>query len=506
MTEAADLVLKNGEVHTLADPDETYEAVAVRDGDIVRVDSDYEVAFLNGVETDEIDLDGRVLLPGFVDAHTHMQAVGRSLLHADLSDAESPADAVALLRDADTGDDWVLGYGFDESTWTESRYLTRDDLDQVSTERPVAAFREDMHTAAVNSVALSRLRDEMPAGDVETEDGEPTGVVVEDAVEVVNRATEPDPRETADLLLAAQREAHEKGVTAVHDMVRQSHAPAVYRDLDLAGDLRLRVRINYWSDHLDAVTEAGLRTNHGSEFVEVGGIKTFTDGSFGGRTAKISFEYADGDGRGKWVVPPEELNELVREADDAGFQVTAHAIGDEAIEAVLDAYEDVEDAASARHRIEHSELATDDQIERMSELGVVASMQPNFLKWAHEGGLYDARLGPERRDRTNRFPAYLDAGVPLAFSSDCMPLDPLAGIQEAVNPPTDAQEVSVTEALRAYTSGGAYAGFAENRLGTIEAGKKADFVVLEESPWEADQIADIDVAYTIVDGDVVYEA
>ncbi|MEE6210164.1 amidohydrolase [Salarchaeum sp. III] len=506
MTAAADLVLTNGEVHTLTDPDETYEAVAVRDGEIVRVDSDYEIDFLNGVETREIDLGGRVLLPGFVDAHVHMETVGRHRLRGDLRDATSPADAVDILRDSDTGGEWILGFGFDESTWDDSRYLTRDDLDQVSTERPVVAFREDLHTAALNGVALDRLRADLPESDVQTAGGEPTGVVVEDAAEVVRNAVEPGPAETADLLLAAQRDAHEKGVTSVHDMVRRSHAPRVYRELEAAGDLALRVRLNYWSDHLDAARELGLSTNHGSEFVRTGAIKTFTDGSLGGRTAKLSYEYADGDGSGQWVVPPRELHDLVRDADDAGFQLAVHAIGDEAIEETIDALTETDDPAGARHRIEHLELATDDQIERMADLGLVASMQPNFLKWSREGGLYDSRLGPARRDENNRFPAYLAAGVPLAFSSDSMPIDPLFGVHQTVNPPEETQRLSVTDALRAYTSGAAYAGFDEDRLGTVEVGKEADLVVLEGSPWERPgSIADIDVTYTIVDGEVVYE-
>jgi len=192
MSQPADRVLLNGEIHTLTDPDETYEAVAVRDGEIVRLGRSYDVDFLAGVETDVVDLDGRVLLPGFIDAHTHLTTVGRYLVHADLSGTDSPADAVGLLEeraadledgpavdggtgsegtgsegtgsegtgseDTDTETAWVLGYGYDESTWTEDRYLTREDLDRVSTERPVAAFREDMHVAAVNGVVLDGSR------------------------------------------------------------------------------------------------------------------------------------------------------------------------------------------------------------------------------------------------------------------------------------------------------------------------------------------------------------
>mgnify|MGYP000025779252 CR=1 FL=1 len=513
MTAAPDRIFTNATVRTLDGSGDPAEAVAVRDGEIVRVGDAYEIEFLNGVETDVLDLGGRVLLPGFVDAHTHLQHLGRSLVHADLSGADSPGDCVDLLAERadadDAGDEWILGFGFDESAWDDSRYPTRRDLDRASEDRPVAAFREDMHVAAVNSVALDRYADEMPDADVRTEGGEPTGVVVEAAVDVLYEAIEPDAEETRELLDAAQREAHRKGVTGVHDMVRNSRAPEVYRRMDLDGDLALRVRLNYWSDHLDALVETGLRTNHGSEFLRVGGVKTFTDGSLGGRTAKLSEPYADSDASetGQWVVAPDELRDFVDRADSEGYQLTAHAIGDDAVEEVLSAYETTDDPGAARHRVEHAELVSDGNVERFAETGVVASVQPNFLKWANEGGLYDQRLGGERRRRADRFADLLAAGANLAFGSDCMPLDPLFGVQQAVNAPEECQRLSVTDALRAYTRGAAYAGFDEHRLGTVEVGKKADFVALERSPWEhPEDVENIDVALTVVDGEVVYDA
>ncbi|MWG35119.1 amidohydrolase [Halomarina oriensis] len=532
MTGPADLVLTNAEVHTLDSPAETHEALAVRDGEIVRLGDAYEVDFLVGAATDVLDCEGRVVLPGFVDAHTHLPMVGRRLVHADLSAADSPADATDLLREraAETEDDaavdgtaeWVQGFGYDESTWTDSRYLTRVDLDAVSETRPVVAFREDMHTAGLNSVALDRLAADMPTGDVRHEGGDPTGVVVEEAVDAVWEAVDPGVEETRELVRAARDFAHAHGVTGVHDMVRNSEAPRVYRELDAADELDLRVRINYWTDHLDSLVDLGARTNHGSEFVRVGGVKSFTDGSFGGRTAKLSEPYADapagggaGDGdsdrtdadaTGQWVVTPEALTEYVERADAAGLQFTAHAIGDEAIEAVLDAYAGVSAPAELRHRVEHAELLTDELVSRFAELGVVASVQPNFLKWARPGGLYDTRLGEDRARSTNRYRDLLDAGVRLAFGSDCMPLGPLFGVQQAVTAPADGQRLTVTEALRAYTSGAAYAGFDEDRLGTVRVGKRADLVVLEESPWTVapDSIGDVEVTHTVVDGDVVF--
>jgi len=515
MTASADLVVTNAEVHTLADPDETHEALAVRDGRIVRLGDAYEVDFLAGVDTTVVDCDGGVVLPGFVDAHTHLEMVGRHLVHADLRGVGSAEAAVDRLRErAAETDGPVLGYGYDESTWEGARYLTRGDLDAVATGRPVVAFREDMHTASVNGAALDAYRDAMPDADVHTQGEEPTGVVVEEAVDPLFAAFEPDVDETEKLLDAAQRRANELGVTEVHDMCRGSHKPRVYRELDAAGELSLRVRLNYWTDHLDAVVETGLRSGHGSDRVETGAVKTYTDGSFGGRTAKLTEPYADapdgkeseaGDPTGRWVVAPDELETFVADAAAADLQFTAHAIGDAAVAGVLDVFER-HDAERLRHRVEHAELLDDALVERFAAVGAVASVQPNFLKWAREGGLYESRLG-ERRREVMPFRDLLDAGVPLAFGSDCMPLDPLFGVQQAVTAPEPRQRLTVTEALRAYTHGGAYAAGAEADRGTVAVDKRADLVVLDESPWAVDsgRIADIDATHTLVGGEVVYE-
>jgi predicted amidohydrolase YtcJ len=360
----------------------------------------------------------------------------------------------------------------------------------------------------------------MPDSDVHVDGDDVTGVVVEEALDVVWRAVEPDHDRLLALVHAAQERATELGVTGVHDMVRGSAAPAVYRELDRVGELSLRVRLNYWADHLDALDELGLRTNHGSGMVRTGAVKTYIDGSIGARTAKLWAPYADaaeqsGDtgetptdatsaNRGQWVVAPDELQDIAAQAETGDRQLAAHAIGDEAIAATLDV---LAEATGQRHRVEHAEVLTDDLVERLGEGDVVVSAQPNFLKWARTGGLYDRRLGVERSRSTNRFRDLLDAGAQLAFGSDCMPLGPLFGVEQAVTAPADGQRLSPTEALRAYTWGGAYAGFDEDRLGTAEPGKRADLVVLEASPWavDPDDIGAIDVALTLVDGQVVHD-
>ncbi|WP_435070183.1 amidohydrolase [Haloplanus sp. C73] len=497
MTEAADLLLTNAEVHTLARPDETHEAVAVRDGRVVRVGDAYELDFLAGVDTRTVDCEGGVILPGFIDAHTHLDVLGRRLVEADLSGAESRVDALDALQaraaDVPPGDP-VIGIGYDEHAWDETGYLTREDLDTIDAEGPVVAVREDLHVVSLDSTALDRF-------DVAAEEG----VAVETDATAVLDALAPDADEMATLLRAAQRHAVARGVTGVHDMVRRPAAARAYRDLARDGDLSLRVRLNYWADHLDALREAGLGTNHGSGLVRVGALKTFTDGSLGARTARLSEGYADAPGeRGEWVVDPDAFRSLFEAATDSGFQVAAHAIGDAAVDAVAETF--AAGDPSARHRIEHAELASDAAIDRLADAGAVASVQPNFHRWAGETGLYADRLG-ERRTETNRLRRLADAGVRLAFGSDGMPLNPLYGVHHAVNAPTDAQGLDVTEALRAYTLGGAYAGFDEDRLGTVEPGKCADLVVLDGSPWDRpDDIASIDVALTVVDGRVVYEA
>ncbi|SIS08579.1 amidohydrolase [Natronorubrum thiooxidans] len=521
MTDAADRLLVNAEIHSLSDPDTVFEAAAIRDGELVRLGDSYELEFLAGVETDVIDCDGRVVLPGFIDAHTHMEQLGQHLVHADLSAADSADDCLALLStqaEADPDRKWVLGFGYDDSAWdgTDGEPLTRADLDAVSEERPVVAMRVDLHTASLNSVALEQFADVLPEDDLHTADGEPTGVAVEDAAEAVRRELTADREELRDVLEAATQHAVERGVTGVHDKVRGSSAPQVYRELAAEGELPLRVRIDYWSDHLEHLVDVGLTTNAGTDRVRTGAIKSFSDGSIGSRTAKLQEPYADGDedmdapdsdsGRGQWVVDPDDLRSVVDHADGEGYQLCVHAIGDDAIAETLSALEATDEPDTRRHRIEHVELATDDHIERMAEAGIVASMQPNFHRWADEGGLYDQRLGDERRRRTNRFRRVLEAGVPLAFGSDCMPLDPLLGVHHAVTAPTEAQRLSVTEALRGYTRGAAYAGFDEDRLGTLAVGNRADMVVLEASPWErADRIDEVDVAMTLVDGEVVFD-
>lgn len=504
MTDAADLLVTNATVHTLGD-DGVVEALAIRDGRVVKTGDAQSVGLLDGVDTTVLDCEGQTVLPGFVDAHTHLQSTGRYLLYADLSGADDREAVLGRLESEEAHHDgWAVGIGYDESQWPDGDRLTREDLDSVDTDRPVVAFRVDMHTASLDSTAIELIGDELPAEYVEFEDGRPTGVIYEDALGIV-RSTLGGDELTHELLTTAQAHANAVGVTAVNDYVRSPAVFRAYHELDRDDDLSVRVRLNYWRDHLDSIVAVGLVPNQGSSHLTMGAIKSFSDGSVGGRTAKLTEPYTDGDGTGTWVVEPETLDELVDRVEAEGQQVAIHAIGDAAIEATLSAIERADDPKAARHRIEHLELASDDHLTRLAETGIVASMQPNFHQWGGEDGLYETALG-ERHRSMNCFRDVLDAGIHLAFGSDSMPLDPLFGIHCAVNARYESQQISVDEAIEAYTIGSAYAGFEEDRLGRLDQGYAGDCVVLDRSPWDDPTgIEDIEVTRTVVGGQVVYE-
>lgn len=496
----------------MTDPDEQYDAVGIREGTIVSLARESEFDSQFGEGTEVIDCQGGVVLPGFIDAHTHLESTGKRLVHVDLSETESIDQVVDILNEeaATSEDEWIQGFGWDESAWSTSRYLDSADLDRVSTTRPVVAYRVDMHTAAVNSVAFDRVRDRIADRHIISEDDREIGVIVEDGIDVIRDAIGLNRSRTRRLVTAARDRAHAVGITGVHDKVRDSLAPRVYRDLATENDLNLRVRVDYWSNHLDALIELGIPTNAGDQWVQTGAIKSFSDGSIGAQTAKLSQPFAGqateaDDNDGLWVVNPDSLQEIVQRADKHAYQLTIHAIGDTAVRKTVDILESTAAPQKARHRIEHVELIEEAVLDKMAAAGLVASCQPNFLKWTEPGGLYEERLGRERADRSNRFRDFLESGVHLAFGSDCMPMDPLAGIHHTVTASEPAQRLDVTEAIRAYTRGAAFAGHDEDRLGTLEVGTAADLVVLGSSPWENPTgIRDIDVQLTIVDGAVVF--
>jgi len=488
----ADLVLVGGKVFTASRGRPWAKGLAVRGDRIVAVGTDAQAERWRGRRTRLIDLQGHVVVPGFIDAHTHLAHAAGELGWTRLGTTKTLEDALDRLRAAASGTPpggWVLGMGWDEAKWPERRYLTRDDLDRVSTSHPVVARRVDGHMGSLNSLALERARDvaglrgfELDAG------GRPTGILKEDAFEAFQRQFEPEEARVEAGLLRVARMAHRLGITSVHDVVGLRGWKA-YQRARRAGRLRLRVYAMPRDPLLPALVASGLMTGLGDAWLRLGAVKVFADGSLGAYTAALREPYVGRPGdRGVLVHTQQELTDILSTAHRAGFQTATHALGDEAIRRVVEALETVQAESPRdrmRHRIEHYELPDEDVLRRTKAAGLIASCQPNFVgRWSGPGDVYETRLGPERASRNNPYRRILQQGIPLCFGSDGMPYGPLYGIHWAVNGFHPDQRIAVDEAFRAYTAGGAYASFEEDLKGTLEPGKLADFVVLEGDPFE----------------------
>lgn len=505
-----DTVFINGPIYTCGqDRAARAEALAIYQGRIVAVGRMSEIRKLAGPQTAFIDLQGKAVLPGFIDAHMHLTTAGlrQTGFLLDISTAGSLAEVLEQLRETVKTREpgiWVRARGWDDSQWPERRYLTRDDLDRVAPQNPLIALRVDGHLMSINSRALAELS--IPRERPEEFD-ERAGLLREKTAWDVYQQIRPNLAETERALAAGIQLAHTLGVTSLHDVVGLPQIKA-YERLRRQGQLNLRVRLNPEIEVLETLSALGLSSNFGDELLKLGAIKLFADGSIGARNAALFEPYADAPSTsGRLNYAQDELDRLVRCAHAAGFQIMIHAIGDRAIEAALEAIAHSRAGSDDRPRIEHFELATPEQIERCRELGVIASMQPNFLQWSGPKRLYAARLGGERDQHIDPHRWVLEQGLRLALGSDGMPFGPLFGIALAVDAAHEGQRLSIEEALRAYTLGAAYAGFAEDETGSLEVGKWADLVVLSEDPYEIapERFAEIKVLQTYLAGELVFE-
>jgi predicted amidohydrolase YtcJ len=311
--------------------------------------------------------------------------------------------------------------------------------------------------------------------------------------------------------------ATSKGITAVVDNLTirpsgQRHIIQSYLQLDLLGKLPIRIFLNPTRELMDEFTKLGIPQNWGSSNVRFSGFKGFFDGALGAQTALLNSSYVDINHLGDKFLDEEELIEQIIHAESHGFTLCVHAIGDQAIERLLACYEKGITASGynhsdRRHRIEHAEMISDDQIRRAKKLGILLSMQPNFLKWEYPGELYEQRLGKERYMTLNRFATILKHGHLLNFGSDNMPLSPFYGIHQATTFPSHEVKISLMEAVRAYTISNAIALFMEDQLGSITFGKQADFVVLSQKLTNIDSVklSDDLVETTFVGGNKVYQ-
>jgi hypothetical protein len=500
----ANTIFTNGNVVTLDDANFVAQALAVHDGKIIFVGSDVDVEVFSGESTEHVDLNGSTMLPGFIDAHTHLLRTGMELtLYEDLDTPSldgmlQKIEAAASQRDSGQ---WVVGRGWDESGWPEARYPTKEDLDRIAPNHPAVLIRVCGHIVVVNSKALEAVE---VKDDPATVDRDKGWLREESAWGFLDKI-DPPLDERVKALKAGIAYAHQCGITSIHDIV-DDVAIETYNTLRKREGLSLRVRMNVVHHYIDSLIKVGIQGEFGDDFLRLGALKLFADGSLGARNAALMSPYTDDlSTDGQLNHTQDDLVMWMKKGHEHGFQLMTHAIGDRAIEAVLDAYQAVGVEPADRARIEHLEMPTADQLKRMAASGVIASMQANFVQWSGPGKLYEQRLGAARDAAIDPHRKVLEADVSLVFSSDSMPVNVLHGLHQTVNAPHDGQRLTALEALRAYTQGGAFAGFSETQFGKLSKNMQADLVVLNQDPQKVpDAIEDITVEQTYVSGQRVY--
>jgi predicted amidohydrolase YtcJ len=530
---SASLVLLNGKIWTVNDPQPRAEAVACLGSRIVAVGSNGEIRKWIGAGTEAIDLGGKLVLPGFNDAHVHFFSGGENLAGVQLRDAKSEDEFRRRIADfaaKQPAGRWITGGDWDHENWTPARLPARQLIDAVTAGHPVFVNRLDGHMALANSAALqlagiTRDTPDPPGGTIVRDAaGEPTGVLKDAAMERMYRTIpEPSQDQIADAVRAAMRYAAENGVTSVQDMSAAPEILRVYQALLAGGELTVRISGHQPLAAWQRLAAVGLRADFGGEKLHIGGLKGFADGSLGSTTALLFEPYLDAPNTSglanSEMIPESKMQAHILGADRAGLQVAVHAIGDKANHIILGMYEEAarqNGPRDRRFRIEHAQHLRMEDIPRFGKLHVIASMQPYHC--IDDGRWAEKRIGPERAKGTYAFRSLLDSGAVLAFGSDwdVAPMVPLMGIYAAATRRTldgkhpdgwvPEQKISVAEAIRAYTMGSAYASFDEKIKGSIEPGKLADMVVVSDDilSMPAVEIEKTRVETTVFDGKVIY--
>ena len=529
------VLLENGRVWT-NDPDRPLATAIVIDGDRIAWVGESAAAPVSAT-TRRIDLRGHRVIPGFNDAHTHFMDGGFTLLAPDLLTSDSAEEFVLRLgeyaRTLPRGR-WIdLHAAWDHERWPGHRLPSRDLIDPATPDNPVWIRRPDGHVGLANSLALelagvNRSTPDPPGGRIDRDSsGEPTGIL-RDAGDLIRPSIPPiSDDQYREALDAALAHAARIGVTTVQDMCYESGSAGgrLRESYAQEGKLTARFYCRTALSNWDEQAAAGVTAGSGDSWVRTGSLKTYADGALGSSTAYMfepNTDNADNRGLlGDVMLPIDTFYRLAASADRAHLQLSVHAIGDAAISLVIDEFERIEDENPGwdrRFRIEHAQHMAGKDFARLANLGVVASVQPFHA--IDDGRWAERKIGPERAKTTYPFRSFLDAGVPLAFGTDwpVAPLEPMRGVYAAVTRRTldgahpdgwvPEEKISVEEALAAYTSGSAYAEFADHEKGRIRPGYLADLVVLSEDPFEIEpeRIEEIEPLLTIVGGRIVYAA
>lgn len=528
----ADLVVVNANIHTMDRKMPRARAIAVSGGKIIAIGSEGEIRELIGPNTKQIDAKGRLVIPGFNDAHVHFLETGQQLSSVDLRDAKTPQEFVERIKNFAAKlpkGRWILGGKWDHENWTPNDLPTAAMIDAVTPDNPVFIDRLDGHMALANTLAMrlagvSKDTKDVDGGEIVRDAaGNPMGVFKDAAMSYVSRVI-PDPswEERIEAAQAATDHAASLGVTSVQDMSLGTDV-GVFQELLRRGTLKTRVYGCSPLGDYQRWERTGVRHAFGDAMLRVGCLKGYADGSLGSTTAWFFDPYLDAPNSFGLAMADvtTTMPQNITNADKAGLQVRIHAIGDRANATILDHFQAVERANGPQDRrftIEHAQHVRIEDLKRFAGQRVVASMQPFHIiddgRWAWK------RLDEKRLKGTYAFRTILDSGGVLAFGSDSpvAPLNPIWGVYAAVTRRTlddknptgwiPEQKISLEETIRAFTWGSAYAEFQDAVKGTLEVGKLADFVILSDDIFSIDpvKIWDVKVMMTVVDGKLVYEA
>jgi predicted amidohydrolase YtcJ len=530
---SATLIVTNAAVYTVDKQRPKAEAVAVIGDRIVAVGSRVDVDLWRGPQTKVIDAGGKLLLPGFNDAHVHFIQGGAQLEQVQLTDTATPEEfakrIAAQVKKTPKGE-WILGGRWDETKWPKPELPTKDLVDPVTGDTPIFVERYDGHEALANSAAMKLAgidakTPEVPGGVIMRDaSGNPTGVFKDAAMPLIYKAIPPMTHEQR--LRAARgalKHAASLGVTSVQHMNPEFVEVAAYSELAEKGELTTRIyAVPMETDWRDQA-KVGIRRAWGSSYLRLGGVKGYADGSLGSRTAYMFEPFTDDPGnRGLLsdeMHPPSAMRDRLMQADAAGLQLRVHAIGDRAISMMLDIFTDIEKEHGyhdQRFAVEHAQHTGQKDFERFAKLHVIASMQPYHA--IDDGRWAEARLGHERARYSYAWRSFLDHGVTLAFGTDwpVAPLDPMLGLYAAVTRATldgknaggwfPEEKITLPEAIEAYTMGAAFAEFQDSEKGSISPGKFADMVIVSDNIFELkpEALRNVKVKTTIVGGKVVY--
>ncbi|MGB3305606.1 MAG: amidohydrolase [Thermomicrobiales bacterium] len=525
------LLVHGGPILTMDPEHPEVEAVGFELGKVVAVGSTADVALALGSVSEEINLRGRMATPGLYDAHCHVMMTGFALSEIDLFAESTPSirtiqDKVSAAVASAAPGTWIVGQGYDQASLAEQRHPTRQDLDAVAPDNPVVLWRSCHHIMVANSAALraggvDATTPDPGDGRIDRDKhGEPTGVLREAATDLVTRAkAEPTEEEIAQAIVAGGNEFRRNGVTSVAEAgIRAPEQLRAYQRLARNGELPLRTYLMMIIDEtLDEMISLGIQSGFGDEWLRIGNAKLFSDGSIGGRTARMRQPYeGEPDNVGIWMIPPAEAKAKVLRAHKAGFQIGIHAIGDAAIELILDAYAEAQAALprpDARHRIEHCSIVDEALIDRIASEGVIPIPGTTFLHYTRP--VYEQNLGRDRYRYAYAMRTFADRGIIAAASTDApvVPVNPLLGIETMVTrldrlgvEAWAEERITVEEAIRAYTWNAAYASHEETIKGSLKPGMLGDLTIFETDlrTVEPTALHGVQVDYTVAGGKVVH--